>query len=374
MGLADEILAVLDDPTRMWSHALRQLSRDSRRLFLTLTVLPKPVSADVLQIAYTAQKVDRSESFLDSLRSIEDSFVNIKKPWGAVRSVEFRNPSLQDFAHAYIDENPELLDTILSSPAFYEQMTTIFALAMARSEDQSETSQPKYTGIRKWVDRRAGRLILTAIDLLDSEEGDLYSYVGRSRLSQLIEIMDHYGTPDAAETSDKVKRVVAQAVNPSSKRVADITVSLLNNLRQRPIMDKLVAGNAAAVMRENILDKNDWKYGILGELDMILDLDRDDSWQSWGKSYLEYAQQLAENLSDSDDDQDLRDAINELTSITEIFDIDMSEEIHKLEAQRETISSKDSDYDEQDEIAPSPSDRGSGDASHQLQRIFSSLL
>ena len=341
MQLADEILAVLDDPTRMWSHALRQLSPDARRLFLTLTVLPKPVSADVLQIAYTAQKANRSESFLDSLRSIEDSFVNIKKPWGTVRSVEFRNPSLQDFAHAYIDENPDSLDTILGSPVFYEQIIGVFSLAMAQSEqiynvkDRSKKpNQPKYLGVKKWVERRAANLISMAIDLLDSEMGELYSYVGRSRLSQLVEIMANYGTPDAALASDKVKKVVEQAVNPRSKRAANITVSLLRRPSPRLIMDRLADGNAAAITRENVLDKDDWKYGILSELDVVLDLDRDDSWESWGASYLEYARQLAEDLSDSANDEDLRDAIQELNSITYMLEVDMSEEITKLEAQR----------------------------------------
>jgi hypothetical protein len=381
MRLADEIIAVLDDPKRMWSHALRQLSPDARRLFLTLTVLPKPVSADVLQIAYTAQGVDRSESFLDSLRSIEDSFVNIRKPWGTVRSVEFRNPSLQDFALGYIDENLDSLDTILDSPVFYEQITTIFTLAMAYSEviynakDRSmKPGKSKYVGIKKWVERRGVNLVLTAIDLLDSEDGELYSYAGRSRLSQLIEIMDNYGTPDVASTSEKVKKVVTQAVNPYSKRTADITVSLLRKPSQRLIMDRLAGGNAAAIARENVLDKDDWKYGILSKLDVILDLDRDDSWESWGISYQEYARELTEILSDSHDDEDLRDAIRELNSITDMLEIDMSEEIAKLEARRETVSSQESDYDEQDSLAPSRPDKNSGDASQQLERIFSSLL
>lgn len=381
MRLADEIIAVLDDPKRMWSHALRQLSPDARRLFLTLTVLPKPVSADVLQIAYTAQGTDRSESFLDSLRSIEDSFVNIKKPWGSVRSVEFRNPSLQDFALGYIDENLDWLDSILGSPVFYEQITTIFTLAMASSEviynvknRSKKPGKPKYVGIKKWVERRGVNLVLTAIDLLDSEDGELYSYAGTSRLSQLVEIMDSYGTPDVASTSDKVKKVVAQAVNPRSKHSADITVSLLRKASRRLIMDRLAGGNAAAITRENVLDKNDWKYRILSELDVILDLDRDDSWESWGTSYLEYARQLTEDLSNSNDDEDLRDAINELNSVTDMLEIDMSEEVTKLQERRQALSTQESDYDEQDTIAPSQPDRNSGDASHQLERIFSSLL
>src|ERR1700733_12583349 len=102
MALADDLLAVLNDPTHMWSHALKELSSDAQRLFLTLTLLPKPVSSDVLQVSFTSQTSSRSASFLDSLRSLEDSFISIDKRYADRRSVAFRNPSLQDFANAHL--------------------------------------------------------------------------------------------------------------------------------------------------------------------------------------------------------------------------------------------------------------------------------
>lgn len=77
MALADDILAVLDNPTHMWSHALRELSQESQRLFLTLSLLPQPILIDDLQIAYSAQSFNRTEPFLDSLRALDDSFISI---------------------------------------------------------------------------------------------------------------------------------------------------------------------------------------------------------------------------------------------------------------------------------------------------------
>jgi hypothetical protein len=91
------------------------------------------VSAEVLQIVYTSQAASRSEPFMDSLRSIEGSFVTIgKSRW--FPSVDFRNPSLHDFANRYVDDNSDELDALLSVPVFFEQIISAFNLSMAQTE------------------------------------------------------------------------------------------------------------------------------------------------------------------------------------------------------------------------------------------------
>src|ERR1700722_20746442 len=124
MSLADELLAALNDPTYMWSHALKESSPDSQRLFLAMALLPQPVSADDLQIAHSAESASRVEPFIDSLRTLEDSFIKIEAAgyMSSRRWVNFRNPSLQDFAYQYLDEYSDWLDTLLSSPVYYEQI------------------------------------------------------------------------------------------------------------------------------------------------------------------------------------------------------------------------------------------------------------
>src|SRR6201999_64380 len=102
VSLADDLMAVLDDPTHMWSHALKGSSRDSQRLFLTLALLPQPAAVDDVQVAYSAQRVIAAESFMDSLRALEDSFVGISAGSQGVRWIRFRNPSLEDFSHQYL--------------------------------------------------------------------------------------------------------------------------------------------------------------------------------------------------------------------------------------------------------------------------------
>jgi len=132
MALADDILAVLDNPTHMWSHALRELSQESQRLFLTLSLLPQPILIDDLQIAYSAQSFNRTEPFLDSLRALDDSFISISAGTRDRRWVDFRNPSLLDFCEEYLNQYSDWLDSLLSQPIYYEQIAGVYELAMAR--------------------------------------------------------------------------------------------------------------------------------------------------------------------------------------------------------------------------------------------------
>lgn len=286
MALADELLAVLDDPTHMWTHALRELSSDARRLFLTLTLLPKPVSSDVLQIAYSSQTPNQSESFLDSLRSLEDSFVSIEKIYANVRSVSFRNPSLEDFANAYLNDNLDWLDVILSNPKFYEQVANIFRLAMAHEQRLAKVGNTsrvdriaRHPDVKRWVDQQAASLIGTAAKLLDSKRAELY-YLERSRLGQLLEIMDTYGLASDVDTLEKLRHAATVAACPDNENAADAILDLLNIQSYREMLDEVLQGDTAVMAREYILDKDSWKFRILADLDGMLNLDSMESLDS----------------------------------------------------------------------------------------------
>ena len=124
-------------------------------------------------------------------------------------------------------------------------------------------------------------------------------------------------------------------------------------------------------MRESILDKDAWKFAVLSDLDKLLELELEESWESWGDDYVSYARQRAEELADSTNDDELRVAINELNSVGDMLGADLYNEISMLEQQREVLK-QDEDYND-DELPLS----GSGNAvdeSAELDRIFASLL
>lgn len=404
MALADDLLTVLDDPQYMWAHALKELSGDAQRLFLTLTLLPKPVSTDVLQVAYTSQAATRAEPFLDSLRALEDSFVSIKKPYSRVRSVSFRNPSLQDFANKYVDENSDFLEILLSTPVFYEQIIGAFSLAMAQSAVRIDVhtgkrvdTPAKYAGIKQWVLRQSDRLIKEAMDLLNAERAEIYGSLGRSRFSQLLEVMATYGMPIGAETHEELRSQALSVVNPLDGRSADISMQLISNPVYKPLIDRILNVDSAAAMREHLINRGTWTFGFLLRLDEMLGLNQLDSMVEWGFEYEEYARQLTAELANSVDYGDIQDAIDELTHLNDkMILIHLDDEIEKLENQREALIGRSRDYDEPDNdtlysISDSPRADSSPDSadvrsdyetsvkhdydtSAQLDQIFDSLL
>jgi len=378
MALADDLLAVLDDPTHMWSHALKELSNDGQRLFLTLTLLPEPVSSDVLQVAYTSQKCNRSESFLDSLRSLEDSFITIEKRYGERRVISFRNPSLEDFAKSYLDSNSDWLDILLSSPKYYEQVLNAFGLAQTQSaviidgRTLARKDNPKYAGIKSWVERRASELIETAVGLLEADRAEIYVDISRSRLSELLRIIAAYGIPTEKAVLDKLQASAEAAVNPSGRESANVVARLLSKPIYRGLLDKILQGNATALMRANILDKDSWKFTILSKLDTILELDAEETWHSWGDAYVDYARGLAQDLANSDNDDDLHVAIEELNAIGHMLGADLYDEIHALEKRRLSLPDEDDYNDVKPQLQP-PSPAVNDDST-ELDGIFTSLL
>jgi hypothetical protein len=390
--LADDLLAVLDNPTHMWTHALKELSSDAQRLFLTLVLLPEHVSTEVLRAAYTSQTAARSEPFMDSLRSVEGSFVTIEKhsrPRSSV--VGFRNPSLQDFANKYLDGNPDVIDALLSVPVFYEQIIGVFSLAMAQSENKmaSQTrkrvnTQPKYPGIRAWVERRADRLIAHAIGLLDAQRAGLF-LIENGRIRQLLELMAVYGMPPAARESRSSRKQVLKMLNPSNRRAADNTVELLGDPIYRDLLCKILQADAAAVMRRNVLTRASWKYRILIRLDRMLNLNPSESWQSWGIEYVAYAQKI---IADADwlahsYRSDIRDMLDELLYLKVTFGADLDDEIAVLQKRAYSSYDGDSGYDSlgasyresaEGDDDPSDSELDWAYECEELEQIFDSLL
>jgi hypothetical protein len=392
MNLRDELLAVLDDPSHMWSHALRQLSRDSQRLFLALTLLPKPVSVEALRTAHTAQGVTIDESFLDSLRLLDDSFVSIDGPPGR-QVVNFRNPSLQDFANAYIDKNPEWLDLLLRGPRFREQIVNVFGLAMARLEDSAKGNSkwahikkqknlkegnPRYPGVKNWVDQRAGQLIELIVELIDAPIATRFSYGGMTvKVGELLEIMAAYGMPAGAASSETLKNAVSATLNPNEYST-DMVVEFFRNEIYRGFLGAIMESDAGSIARDNLIGKSeDWRFPALRKLDVILGVSTWDSLDAWARDYIAYGHQMAADLSDSDDDDALRRAIDELQGIDYTDDEEFSEDIARLEARRNELPASPEDYEEQSTgngaTGSVDSSRGH-DFAPELDRMFQSLI
>ena len=387
MALAEDLLAVLDDPTHMWSHALRESSQDSQRLFLTLPLLPQPISADDLQVAYSAQRFNQNEPFLDSLRALEDSFISIGAGYEDRRWVRFRNPSLQDFSYEYLNRYSDWLDRLLSNPVYYEQVSSVYNIAMSRLPGYYVVSKRllwgwihhevglKFTGIRNWVVSRHDDLITKALDLALSAPEVLTSHEKQdlsARLKELVDFILMFGEPSGESAKQSLGNLIARAFKPIEKSAASTMFDLLRLRNTADLIERYSATNAMEVLRTNILDKDAWKFSVLLQIDEFLEIASKDSLLAWGYDYIDYVDEFIEEMSHSEDNEDLESAIKELEGISSRLGIDLTSSISALETQRSSLPSKEEDEDYESYDAKSSS-KSSG-SSRELDNIFASLL
>lgn len=125
----DFILANLENPKEIWSHAYSIQIYDCDRLLLnTLFSLGGESSKNQLEIAYN-ERLDYEtkfnnfkkplNSFNESLRKLNDGFIVVNNY--RYNQIGFINPSLEDFLKFYITENSLEIERIIYSSAFVQQ-------------------------------------------------------------------------------------------------------------------------------------------------------------------------------------------------------------------------------------------------------------
>jgi hypothetical protein len=390
MSLAEEILSVLHDPTYMWSHALREASQDSQRLFLTLPFLPQPISTNDLQVAYSTQRFNQTETFLDSLRALEDSFISIDVGGQNRRWVNFRNPSLQDFSHKYLNKYTDWLNRILSNPTYYEQVINVYNLAMSRLPGSRTVSagpphrlnyhegELRFTEIRSWVTSQHHDLISEAINLAlsRSEVRDRYKYVRQDfsiKLKELVEIILTFGEPSEQSTIQVFGELINRALRPTDEPSADSVLDLLRVRKTAKVVEKYSTDDAMEILRTNILDLDEqtWRFSVLSKIDEFLGIDYEESMDAWGHDYIRHLDEFVDEMMQSSDYEDIDNAINEMRGVSSLLGIDLYDSISVLESHRDSLPPDRGDGDYERYSTSQISDSSS---SHELDNVFASLL
>jgi DNA polymerase III delta prime subunit len=133
---ADEFIANLDNPLRIWEKAFEtELSVYSQYILCILASLGSSVLMDDLENALRAfcneadldshPKTDRN-LFRDSLREMQDTFIRISITKYGKHRIEFMNPSIRDFLVNRITNDTQVLQILVSSSLFLNQMFYIF--------------------------------------------------------------------------------------------------------------------------------------------------------------------------------------------------------------------------------------------------------
>jgi len=290
------------------------------------------------------------------------------------------------------------LDTLLSSPVYYEQVAGVYALAMQKSpgtwtlERQRSYSVHKdyregpikFVEINRWVTVRHEQLIVKAIELAISDsKSQTYHFKDHSdkkdvcgKLKELLDILLVFGQPSGAVFDDVFSRLIDRALMPTGESGAKTMLELLRAENTAAIIKAHSSPDAMVSLRRNLIDKDSWKFPILASIDEFLDVDYSDSMMEWGDDCVSYAENLVEDMPQDSGYEDYTAAIEELQSISSTLGVDFWNEITALEAAREQIPHPEDERDDYEDYARSSektSSRSTG-SFHKLDEIFGSLL
>lgn len=137
------IKSYFDNPESVWLHAFENsLDKFSQYILLVLLTMGTPVKIECLEkglIAflkinqYKFQIAFDSIAFIRSLRELENTFILTQKDSFTSISIEYQNPSIQDFLVNYLRGKKDLILSLIKSSCFQEQIFAVFTSNDANS-------------------------------------------------------------------------------------------------------------------------------------------------------------------------------------------------------------------------------------------------
>jgi len=377
VNLGQEILVVLNDPTRMWEHAIAALSPDARQLFITKTLLPERVSLEDLNEAAKVPSRLGLESLTASLQALEDSFLSVLVPadGSSDRYISFRNPSLEDFAYAYIDRNTEHLSTTVAEAIYFEQISTVVRLSNALSRDGGGL---RHTGVVAWVTRHRALVLERLVALLSSQvPSQIFSWErgGGEREQFVLDCSLRWGTPLSSANRALMKERL-QSLNSRLDRVwVDWSIELLSPIRRRELVDSIIGRSTLDDLRDNLICRqysagDGWHFTRLAEIDRISERTSAETKVDWGADAIDYCRNLAWLLRESEDGDEIADAIREIEELSQFLDEDLEQERFDLESRRESLPSEPDDEEYEQRSSPEAAE----DSWEAVDELFETLV
>ncbi|HYK04080.1 MAG TPA: restriction endonuclease [Thermoanaerobaculia bacterium] len=138
-----EFVANLDNPQRIWHHAFhRHISREAQDLLVLLASFPgEGLLADVERVFsnfYTRRSkrllsAMSPRAFEDALRELDGDFIDTSHVAGAWL-IEFSNPSIRDFLNATLSSSPALVEDLIATATYFEQLSRIWSARLQITE------------------------------------------------------------------------------------------------------------------------------------------------------------------------------------------------------------------------------------------------
>jgi hypothetical protein len=346
------ITELLQAPEALWSHAFEtQISDAGRDLLLTLYSLGEWTDVVDLEPAFEAMHRGNSErynrargpgDFRAALQELDGAFLSYRSG-----HVQFINPSIRDFAAGVICRTPAIASDIADSAIRFKQITSLWSLAIERDD------QPLLGALSADVPR-----LRSLVERVLHGESTRWEKTPRGTFWRSIDTGEEARLENLAEICEVLRsstfvqlyqEYAAHLVERWEKRSIDIPAALCA-LEAMKDQDWCISNGGRAVYRVildallthlSVADAHHW-LTLLKLPDSALDwLETDEVKLSEALDHYrrEGVREDLDNCSDTDDLNELRTSLSELT------------QQHRLDFSR-TLSSIDEAIDERDELEP----------------------
>lgn len=279
---ADEFVANLDNPNRIWEHAFESyLTSEARCLLHVLATMPQRVDFADLEIAWNSCLPSSDQvgapgeihlKFERTLKQLDGSFISTERV-GSITAVSFHNPSVKDFVTARIGASSQLAGELLESARYFAQIEALMGLQKDGKHSVIATgligdSTGLRTAIRRTIGVRCPSLRLVGFVGKRFERGWLNH---GERFSSIASWATDLCKP---ELLDEVCQLLQELDDQEQVR---ITVSFIEFIEML------------------ILSQQDDRHDLLIQK-LVERIDRTlediDDWQSWGKFVTRYGRSI----------------------------------------------------------------------------------
>ncbi|MFC8951572.1 restriction endonuclease [Streptomyces sp. NPDC057101] len=133
--IAAEMVANLEDPSRVWGHIVNyQISASDTQLLKALLSFIAGVSMDGLQQVWVTSG-DSLRDLRNSLKVLDGTMIRTVQR-GAVIFVEFHNPSVRDYMRDFISSDSVDMKDFVDRIQLFEQVESLYSMLSSRNSEQ----------------------------------------------------------------------------------------------------------------------------------------------------------------------------------------------------------------------------------------------
>ncbi|MER7992608.1 restriction endonuclease [Micromonospora chalcea] len=201
------IIDALENPSSLWQHIIEhQLEEAEVRLLELLYTFSSNVdyaSFGKAWGAYFPAVDDRAAQaqLRHSMRILERTMLGISRS-GRFTLIAYHNPSIRDFMHHYLSGRPEVIQTLLESAVFFEQVERLWIAVNQRRRSVDEVADIR---MRAMGDRFKGLFEERFCVLFDSDGPELW------RWSQVERVVSSLAVAEAIN-SHRIASMVSQVL------------------------------------------------------------------------------------------------------------------------------------------------------------------